>query len=47
MDPFHVIKEIPSARKAMVLMGTLASLKLAQERFGAMSMHPMGFPFMA
>lgn len=47
MDPFHVIKKIPSARKAMVLMGALASLKFAQKRFGAMSMHPVGFPFMA
>lgn len=47
MDSLHVVKQIPSAWKAMVLVGAFASLKFAQERFGPMSMHPVGFPFVA
>ena len=47
MDSLHVVKKIPSAWKTMVLMGALAALKFAQERFGPMSMHPVGFPFVA
>ena len=31
----------------MILVRTLASLEFAQERFGAVSMHPVGFPFVA
>ena len=29
----------------MVLVGALASLEYAQEGFGPVSMHPVGFPF--
>lgn len=31
----------------MVLVGALAPLEFAQKRFGPMSMHPVGFPFVA
>ena len=40
-----MVKEIPSTGKAMVLVGALASIKLAEKRFGTMSMHSVGFPF--
>ena len=47
MDSLHVVKEVPSTRKAMVLVRALTSVKFTEERFGPMSMHPVGFPLMA
>lgn len=47
MNPLHVIEEIPSAWEPIVLLGTITVLEIAQVGLGSMSVHPVGFSFMA
>jgi len=46
MYPLHVIEQVPTARKSIVLLGTITILEEAQIGFGSMSMHPVGFSLM-
>ena len=45
MNSFHMIKEIPPAWEAVILLGAVAVFEVAQMGFGSVSMHPVGFPF--